>query len=65
MRIHVYVHIDELDFINQMLNGNTNDIENKISISSVPFKDSYLVDMTYDDFIRLKDNDTFRLLISI
>ena len=61
----MYVHIDELDFLNHILNGNVKDIENKISISSIPFKDSYLVDMIYDDFIRLKDNDTFRLLISI
>lgn len=65
MRIHFYVHIGELEYLNKILCGKVESDEYQISISSNYFENSYLVDISYNDFIRLNDNNTFTTLISL
>lgn len=65
MRIHFYIHIGELEYLNKIIAGKMEAGEYQISISPYYFNDSYLTSIPYDDFIRLNDNNTFTTLISL
>jgi hypothetical protein len=65
MRIHFYVHVEELEYLNKILAEKIEAGEYQISIAPTYFENSYLVDISYDDFIRLNDNNTFTTLISL
>lgn len=65
MRIHFYVHLDELEYLNKILQGKMEVGEYQVSIAPCYFDNSYLVDIPYDDFIRLNDNKSFTTLISL
>jgi len=65
MRIHFYVHVEELEYLNKIIHGKMEADEYRVSISPMYFVDSYLVDITYDDFVRLKDNNQLDTLISL
>lgn len=65
MRIHFYVHIDELEYLNKIINGKMEVDEYQISISPNYFENSYWIGISYDDFVRLNDNNTFTTLISL
>lgn len=65
MRIQFYVHLEELEYLNKILQGKMEAGEYQISISPCYFDNSYLVDISYEDFVRLNDNNTFTTLISL
>lgn len=65
MRIHFYIHAEELEYLNKILNGKMEADEYQISISPSYFDNSYHVDVSYEDFVRLNDNNTFTTLISL
>jgi hypothetical protein len=65
MRIHFYIHIEELEYLNKILHGKMEAGEYRVSISPMYFENSYLIDISYDDFVRLNDNDQFSTLISL
>lgn len=65
MRIHFYVHTEELEYLNKIIQGKTEAGEYRVSVSPTYFKDSYLVDISYDDFVRLNDNNQLDSLISL
>lgn len=65
MRIHFYIHIEELEYLNKIIKGELEAGEYHVSISSNYFENSYLVDISYEDFTRLNDNNTFISLISL
>jgi hypothetical protein len=65
MRIHFYVHIEELEYLNKIIYGNMEAGEYRVSISPTYFKGSYLVDISYTDFVRLNDNNQLSTLISL
>ena len=65
MRVHIYVHAEELEYLNKIIKGKAEAGEYKVSISPIYFKDSYLVDISYTDFVRLNDKNTFISLISL
>ena len=55
----------ELEYLNKLIKGKMEAGEYQISISQHAFKNSYLVDISYNDFTRLNDNNTFTSLISL
>lgn len=65
MRIHFYIHTEELEYLNKILCGKMEAGEYQISIAPTYFENSYLVDISYNDFVRLNDSDTFTTLISL
>jgi hypothetical protein len=65
MRIHFYVHLEELEYLNKILQGKMEADEYQVSIAPCYFDNSYLVDISYEDFVRLNDNNTFTTLISL
>ncbi len=65
MRIHFYIHAEELEYLNKIINGKLEVGEYQISIAPSYFENSYLVDISYDDFVRLNDKNTFTTLISL
>ncbi len=65
MRIHFYIHVEELEYLNKILTEKMEADEYQISIAPTYFENSYLVDISYNDFIRLKDNNAFTTLISL
>lgn len=65
MRIHFYVHVDELEYLNKILTEKIDMDAYQISIASTYFENSYLVDISYDVFTILKDNNVFITLISL
>lgn len=65
MRIHFYIHVNELEYLNKILCANLEFEEYQLSIASNYFENSYLVDISYNDFVRLNDNDIFTTLISL
>ena len=65
MRIHFYVHVEELEYLNKIIQGKMEADEYRVSISPMYFADSYLIDIEYDDFVRLKDNNQLDTLISL
>jgi len=65
MRVHIYVHAEELEYLNKIIKGKVEAGEYKVTISPIYFKDSYLIDMPYSDFVRLNDQKTFTSLISL
>lgn len=65
MRIHFYIHAEELEYLNKIIKGTLEAGEYQVSIAPHYFENSYLVDISYDDFIRLNDNNTFTSLISL
>lgn len=65
MRIHFYIHVEELEYLNKILQGKMEAGEYQISIAPCYFDNAYLVDISYDDFVRLNDNNTFTTLISL
>jgi len=65
MRIHFYVHIEELEYLNKIIYGKMEAGEYRVSISPAYFEGSYLVDISYDDFVRLNDTNQFSTLISL
>jgi len=65
MRIHIYVHSKELEYLHKAIKGEVEASEFKVSTSPSYFEDSYLVDIPYTDFVRLTDNQTFISLISL
>lgn len=65
MRIHFYIHAEELEYLNKIIKGTLEAGEYQVSIAPYYFENSYLVDISYDDFIRLNDNNTFTSLISL
>jgi len=65
MRIHFYIHAEELEYLNKIIKGEIEAGEYQVSIAPSYFENSYLVDISYDDFTRLNDNNTFTSLISL
>ena len=65
MRIHFYIHAEELEYLNKIIKGEMEAEEYQVSIAPSYFENSYLVDISYDDFTRLNDNNTFTSLISL
>lgn len=65
MNLHFYIHIEELEYLDKILKGKLEAEEYKITISPIYFKDSYLVVISYSDFVRLNDKNTFISLISL
>jgi hypothetical protein len=65
MRVHIYVHAEELEYLDKIIKGKAEAGEYKVTISPIYFKDSYLIDMPYSDFVRLNDQKTFTSLISL
>ena len=65
MRIHFYIHVGELEYLNKIIKGEMDADDYQISIAPHYFENSYLVDISYEDFIRLNDNNTFTSLISL
>lgn len=65
MRILFYVNINELEYLNKIIKSKMFESEYQITISPNYFESSYLVDIPYDDFVRLSDNNTFNTLISL
>lgn len=65
MRIHFYVHVEELEYLNKIINGKIEADEYQISIAQSYFDNSQLVSISYEDFVRLNDNNTFTTLISL
>jgi hypothetical protein len=65
MRIHFYIHVNELEYLNKIIKNEMETREYQVSISPSYFDNSYLVDISYDDFIRLNDSNTFNTLISL
>jgi len=65
MRIHFYIHAEELEYLNKIIKGEMEAEEYQVSIAPSYFENSYLVDISYDDFTRLNDNNTFISLISL
>lgn len=65
MRIHFYVHVDELEYLNKILTEKIDMDACQISIAPTYFENSYLVDISYDVFMILKDNNVFTTLISL
>lgn len=65
MRIHFYVHSGELEYLDKIIKGKLDANGYPVSISPTYFKDSYLVDISYSDFVRLNDKNTFISLISL
>jgi hypothetical protein len=63
MRIHFYIHIEELEYLNKILHSKMEAQEYRVSISPMYFENSYLVDIS--DFVRLNDNYQFSTLISL
>jgi len=59
MKIHFFIHVEELEYLNKIINGKLEADEYKITISQTYFKDSYLVSISYSDFVRLNDKNTF------
>lgn len=65
MKIHFYIHSEELEYLDKIIKGKLNAERYPITISPTYFKDSYLVDISYSDFVRLNDQKTFISLISL
>jgi len=65
MRIHFYVHTEELEYLNTIIKDNMETGEYPVSIAPTYFENSYLIDISYDDYVRLNDNNTFTTLISL
>ena len=65
MKIHFYVNVNELETLNKLIKGKLDTEKNKVTISPVYFKDSYLIDIPYYDFVRLNDQKIFTSLISL
>ena len=65
MRIYFYIHNEELEYLNKIINGKMETGEYQISISPNYFDNSYYVSISYNDFVRLNDNNTFTTLISL
>lgn len=65
MRIYFYIHVNELEYLNNIISGKVETGEYQVSISPSYFEGSYLVDISYDDFVRLNDTNQFSTLISL
>jgi len=65
MNIHFYVHSEELEYLNKILKGKLDPGNYPITISPTYFKDSFLINISYSDFVRLSDQKTFTSLISL
>lgn len=65
MKIHFYVHVEELEYLDKIIKGKLNAELYPITVSPTYFKDSYLIDISYSDFVRLNDKNTFISLISL
>jgi hypothetical protein len=59
MKIHFYIHEGELEYLDKIIKGKLDAELYPITISQTYFKDSYLVDISYSDFVRLNDKNTF------
>jgi hypothetical protein len=65
MRVHFYIHVNELEYLHKALKGELNAEKYQISIAPNHFENSYLIDISYDDFTKLNDNNTLISLISL
>ena len=65
MKIYFYVHAGELEYLDKIIKGKLDAEAYPVTISPTYFKDSYLVDISYSDFVRLNDKNTFISLISL
>lgn len=65
MKIHFYVHANELETLNKLIKGKLDTEKYKVTVSPIYFKDSYLIDISYSDFVRLNDQKIFTSLISL
>lgn len=65
MKIYFYVHSGELEYLDKIIKGKLDAETYPVTISPAYFKDSYLVDISYTDFVRLNDKNTFISLISL
>lgn len=65
MKIYFYVHSGELEYLDKIIKGKLDAETYPVTISPKYFKDSFLVDISYSDFVRLNDKNTFISLISL
>lgn len=65
MKIHFYIHEGELEYLDKIIKGKLDAEMYPITISPTYFKDSYLIDISYSDYVRLNDKNTFISLISL
>ena len=65
MKIYFYVHSGELEYLDKIIKGKLDAETYPVTISPIYFKDSFLVDISYSDFVRLNDKNTFISLISL
>jgi len=65
MKIHFYIHEGELEYLDKIIKGKLDAELYPITISPTYFKDSYLIDISYSDYVRLNDKNTFISLISL
>lgn len=62
----MYVKISELSYLYAILNDiNRVDYSKGIEISCNPMKDSLLISLNYEDYVRLNDVGAFSFLISL
>lgn len=64
MKICMYVRRSELEYLYKILKD-TNVFKEQIDISAVPFVDSLMVSIDYDNYVRLDDAGVFSVLISL
>ena len=65
MKIHFYIHEGELEYLDKIIKGKLDAETYPVTISPTYFKDSYLTGISYSDFVRLNDKNTFISLISL
>ena len=64
MKVYFYVKQKDLEYLNNILKD-YNNLEEMLEISFNPRKDSVMVSISIDDYIRLSDLETFATLISL
>lgn len=65
MKIHIYVKTQDLYHLNKILKNPFSETTKEFEFSNTPFKDSTMISLTFDQWIRLHDMDALITLISL
>lgn len=65
MKIHIYVKTKDLEYLNNILKDPFSETTREFEYSNIPFNESTMISLTFDQWIRLQDMEALITLISL
>ncbi len=65
MKIHIYVKTRDLEHLNKILKDPFSETTKEFEFSNIPFQESTMISLTFDQWIRLQDMEALITLVSL